>query len=296
MVDFSVERLGKSISDLRRSLGLTQNELAENICTQAQISTIEKGEVMPSAEMIFQIASQLGVDVNYFFTIAGSPRVDFVEETISEIRKSIYKRNYEEVINLINGVKSHPLFQSKIHQQFFLWHQGICKFYLDKNSEHALELLNQALHLTVKNKDKLTEREIEILNSIGIIHVEQHAYEQAILYYTQALDHIKFLPYLKDKQIKARITYNLAKALTKVGSYKKSIEICDQGINSNIENLSLYTLGELHYQKGVSLFKLGKQHEGIEYMNKAIFLFKIQKNDLFVEYIQDEIRQLQNGK
>jgi len=51
MVVFSTERLGKIIPELRKSLGLTQKQLAESICTQALISRIERGEVMPSADM-----------------------------------------------------------------------------------------------------------------------------------------------------------------------------------------------------------------------------------------------------
>ena len=46
-MDFSA--VGKKIKELRKQIGLSQEELAEGICTQAQISKIEKGVVYPYA-------------------------------------------------------------------------------------------------------------------------------------------------------------------------------------------------------------------------------------------------------
>jgi len=211
MVVFSTERLGKSISELRKSLGLTQKQLADSICTQALISKIERGEVMPSADMIFKISNQLGVDVNYFLKSAVSSRSDFVEETFTRIREAIQKRDYLEVNSLIHHVRKHPSFQSKIHQQFLFWHQGICEYHINNTPDRALDLMNQALNLTASNKEQLTEREIEILNSIGIIYSEISEYENSISYFNRALEQLKYVPYLSDKFIKVRIYYNLAK-------------------------------------------------------------------------------------
>ncbi|WP_339061214.1 hypothetical protein [Tepidibacillus marianensis] len=193
-------------------------------------------------------------------------------------------------------VLKHPSFQSKIHQQFLLWHQGICEYHLNDNSIQALELMNQALNLTASKKDQFTEREIEILNSIGVIYSEISEYENSILYFNQALDHLKYIPYVTDKLIKVRIYYNLAKVLTKAKLYKRSIEICGKGINFCIKFQSFYTLGELYYQKGFNLIQTGNRNEGLEYMKKAIFIFEIQGNQLFIENIQDEINQLLKDK
>jgi transcriptional regulator with XRE-family HTH domain len=70
--------IGKKIKELRKIVGLTQSELAEEICTQALISRIEKGDIYPSATAIYQISKKLGVDVNYFFEIGTTPRLDYI--------------------------------------------------------------------------------------------------------------------------------------------------------------------------------------------------------------------------
>jgi len=43
--------------------------------------------------------------------------------------------------------------------------------------------MKQALNLTDSNKEQFTEREIEILNSIGIIYSEISEYENSISYF-----------------------------------------------------------------------------------------------------------------
>ncbi|MBR8644357.1 helix-turn-helix transcriptional regulator [[Brevibacterium] frigoritolerans] len=54
------------MKELRKQIGLSQEELATGICTQAQISKIEKGDVYPYASTLYLISQRLGVDVNYF--------------------------------------------------------------------------------------------------------------------------------------------------------------------------------------------------------------------------------------
>lgn len=75
--------IGKKISELRNEMTLTQEEVAEEICSQASISLIEKGELDPNATILYQIAKKLGVDVNYFFHIGSTPRLDYINEVES---------------------------------------------------------------------------------------------------------------------------------------------------------------------------------------------------------------------
>ncbi|GBF10316.1 helix-turn-helix domain-containing protein [Tepidibacillus sp. HK-1] len=291
MISFSIERLGKGISQLRTSLGLSQAELAKGICTQAQISKIEKGQAIPSAETIYYISERLGVDVNYFFDMAKSSREDYVKEVMSQIRKAIRNRDYLEVMNTVLEVQGHPLFQSSINKQFLMWHHGIATFYLESDSEKALNLLHDSLLLTAKNKEFYSEREVEILNSIGIIHSELGDHIEAMSFYQKGIEHLKHLPFLHDQLLKVRLMYNLAKSLTKIGSYRESLKYCEKGIKACLKNESLYLLGEFYYQKGYNLFHVHKNDEAIAYMNKAIFIFGLQGNEIFIQYVQEEVDQ-----
>ncbi len=59
--------IGQKIKELRQFYDITQKELAEDICTQATICKIERGEIQPTSLILHQLAIRLGVDANYFF-------------------------------------------------------------------------------------------------------------------------------------------------------------------------------------------------------------------------------------
>ncbi len=183
MLDFSMKRLGQSICDLRKARGMSQQELADGICTQAQISKIEKGNTNTSVDILYKIIKRLGVDYHYFFQIAESQRGDYEKEITIIIRKAVSRGNYVEVMEIVNNAEILPLFQTDDNKQFLLWHKGISTFYLNKDPFTALDLLKQSFNLTAENKIRYAEREVEILISIGIIHSEIYDYKKGIEYF-----------------------------------------------------------------------------------------------------------------
>ncbi|MCM2607171.1 helix-turn-helix domain-containing protein [Rossellomorea marisflavi] len=105
-----LSEIGKKISELRNEMNLTQGELAEGICTQASISMIEKGELDPNATILYQIAKKLGVDVNYFFHIGSTPRLDYINEVEKQLRKLRIKHKYREMMEIVSIEEKNPLF------------------------------------------------------------------------------------------------------------------------------------------------------------------------------------------
>lgn len=51
----------------RKELRLSQQTLAEGICEQSQISKIERGHFIPSADLLFKLSQRLEVPLDYFF-------------------------------------------------------------------------------------------------------------------------------------------------------------------------------------------------------------------------------------
>lgn len=288
IVDFS--NIGSNIRELRKALGISQKKLAEGICTQAQISKIENGSIYPLSTTLYLISRRLGVDVNYFFDVCETPRLDYVNEVFELIRKFIRKREYEKVFAIVKVEKDNPLFQSIRNRQFIIWHEGICIYYLQKDKEKALETLNRALSLTLSAN--YSSRELEILNSIGIIHCEEDEYAQANACFEKAISQYQMFPIKNDVNIIIRLYYNYAKSLTKIQEYDKSIQCCDQGIKTCLDHEMMYSLGELFYHKGYNLYKKRKIDEAIYQMKKAIQIFELQKNQTFLDYVQKKIDEI----
>ncbi|SDY17602.1 helix-turn-helix domain-containing protein [Thermoactinomyces sp. DSM 45892] len=291
-MDFS--NVGDNIKQLRKTFGLSQKELAEGICTQAQISKIENGSIYPLSTTLYLISRKLGVDVNYFFDICETPRLDYAQEVILLIQEYKRKRDYEKIYRIVKAEKTNPVFQTLRNKQFLVWHEGICLYYLKKNSEECLRLLKQSLDMTLSAIVSL--REIEILNSIAIIHCEEKNFVGANKYFEKAIKHYEVLPYKNDASIIIRIYYNYAKSLSITSEYEKSIDYCNRGIRLCRSNETLYSLGELMYHLGYNWLNLGHQVKAIQYMKESIQIFELQQNQPFIDYVVAEIANISDDQ
>lgn len=290
-MDFSL--IGKEIKILRSALNLSQAELSEGICTQSQISKIEKGEVFPLANTLYYIAERLGVDINYFYDLATNPQLSYVKEVFTQARELLNRSEIEEISIIVETERNNPLFiNNRNNKQFLLWMEGICVYHLKKNKREALRLLQSALDLTKMTSKLLGEREIEILNSMGIVHFETKNCDEALRIFNLAIESYMKIPYHHDPTIKTRILYNKAKTLTRLNKLEESNVTCKQAVKWCVKQNSLYALGNLYYHIGYNYSLLLNNDIAIEYYNKSIQIFMIQENKVFVKHIKEKIDEL----
>ncbi|MEC1894308.1 helix-turn-helix domain-containing protein [Cytobacillus firmus] len=285
-LDFSV--IGNKIKELRRIQRITQKELAEDICTQAQISKLENGEVIPCASTLFLISQKLGIDVNYFFNIGLTPRLDYVEEVARQLKIARRNFKYQEMEEIVEMEERNPLFyQNQKYLQLLIWHKGICLYHVHSDFERSLQALDEALALT--NEKFRTEQEMEILLSKGVVCFENNLLDEAIKIYESVYTEMKNLPQLRNYILKTKLLYNMARAFTRKGFYEKSTEICTEGIDWGIEKDNLFLLGELHYHIGYN-FELSEDFRSAqEYMQKALLIFDLQKDHKYSDYINGKL-------
>jgi transcriptional regulator with XRE-family HTH domain len=287
------KQLGKMIKNLRKEVGLTQKELSAGICTQAQISNIEKGELNISSIMLYNICKKLGVEMDYFFDLSSTPKEKRVESVKDLIRKLIGKRDYQSIAYIINKEKENKELQSIEDKQFLQWHEGICDYYVNNDSNAAITKIENAIKLTNSLGDNYSEREIQMLNSIAIILTEIRNFEEAIKNYKLALQSLDRLDKLYDRNIKPRILYGMSKCLTDMKRFKESLHCCKLGRQICLDNQTLYLLGEFIYQIGRNYISLSNKRTGISYLEQAVSLFKIQENYKFAEIIIIEIEEME---
>jgi transcriptional regulator with XRE-family HTH domain len=289
-MDFAA--VGKKIKELRKNSGLSQEELSEGICTQAQISKIEKGLVFPYASTLYQISQKLGVDVNYFFDIGTTPRLDYVQEVFEQLQIMRRSLKFKEMMDIVKAEETNPLFsQNKKNLQLLLWHKGIYLYEVENKMEEAIETLNRAVHIADMKGKVIQEREIEILLTIGAIYFKEDL-ELALKLFEEIMQHVRILPHLNDYTIKTRLYYNLARAHTRLGQLEESNKYCDECIKWCLHKDSIYLLGEIHYQKGYNLELDNHLESARRYMEKALIVFELQQDDKYVKFIRDKIKQL----
>lgn len=287
-MDFSA--VGEKIKELRKQVGLSQKELSHNICTQAQISKIEKGEVLPLSSTLYLISQRLGIDVNYFFDIGTTPRLDYVLETSRQLKAARRSTDYNTIKQIVEMEENNPLFtRNKKHYQILLWHKAIYVYEIEKELDRASQLIDEAIQLTFDTI--YIEKEIEIFISKGIFYYEDGKIEESLNIYCEALDHLKNIPHLQDDTIKSRLYFNIAKSLTDLKQYEKSISFCKDGIDWAINRDNLYLLAHFHYHIGYNYELQDDFTRASSYMKEALMIFQLVKDNRYTDYIQHKIDQ-----
>ncbi|MCC2326776.1 helix-turn-helix domain-containing protein [Bacillus wiedmannii] len=290
--------LGIIIKELRMKKNISQSELCHGICSQSQISKIEKGMIYPSSILLYQLSERLGIDPNNIFALTQNKRLKYVENVKYVIKDCLKQKQYKELYEIVKKEKNLNNFQTKEEKQFLIWHEAIAIFMVDRSIKTALDLLNNALKLTLTNSDFLSEREIDIMQTMAIFYAENKNYEKGINILRRCLTNFNKLDFPRDKEIKLKIILNLAKCLDSTYQHEEAIKYLDKGIKLAINLNTLYLLGELFYLKGQYLIKI-KQHnvEDVVYnWKKALFIFELTEKEYYTKMLPDELIEIQNKK
>ncbi|WP_194840885.1 helix-turn-helix domain-containing protein [Filobacillus milosensis] len=291
------EEIGKRIYELRRYFKITQKELCEGICTQAYISKIENGSLAIAADILFQIAERLGVDINYFYDSTYNSRVDYALEVELEARELVKNDDYEMLRELIKREERTPLMNNNKFKQFILWHKSLCKRFLDENHYEALELLEEALKLCNTSTKSYSEREIQILINKANLFIdisEIRSFEKAIVIYKDAKVAIESLPYIHDNDLLTLILYNLARAYTLEHKPEEAIKYAEEGIINCQKTNSLFGFGQLHFILGVNHKELKKYSIALEHLEKAKVISNLSNNFGSMPIIEKNIKKIRD--
>lgn len=282
--------IGRKISELRTEMNLTQWDLAEGICTQASISLIEKGELDPNATTLYQIAKKLGVDVNYFFHIGSTPRLDYVYEVEKQLRELRIMQKYEDMMRIVKVEEKNPIFyRDHARLQYLYWHKSIYYFEVKKDYEKAVEQLDIAITLVPAVNRAFTEHEIEMIMTRGAFEYNVGHVEEAIDYYKKVSKVLEGTSrILHDKSIKSRYYYNLARAYTNIGKLKESTALLTEGIEWGIENEELYTMAEFHYQIGYNYERMNDYKHALEFLDLSIDLFNLRSENPYKTFLAEK--------
>ncbi|PEE92581.1 helix-turn-helix domain-containing protein [Bacillus cereus] len=289
--------LGITIKELRIKKNISQSDLCHGICSQSQISKIEKGVIYPSSILLYQLSERLGVDPNSIFALTQNKKLKYTENVKYVMRDCIRQHQYKELYEIVTREKYTNNFQTKEDKQFLIWHEAIAIYCVNNSTKVALTLLNNALKLTVTNIDFLSEREIDILHTMAILHAENKEYKKSITILKRCLNNFNKLDFPRDKEIKLKIIYNLAKNLSYTYQYEEAIKYIDKGIQLAINLNTFYLLGELYYGKGSNLLKLKQYNEEdvANNMRKSLFIFELTKNEKKLQTIKEEYFENKNN-
>lgn len=264
--------LGKNIRDRRRLLDITQKELAKDICTQSQISKIEKNEVTPMLPLLIKISERLQITID---DLLNNNFEKFKSYKI-EIEKYLLSRDYIGLKCFLENIEISSLEEkNRIYIEYL---KLIIKHKIN-NFDISMELCE----ILKKNIDN--ELKINVLNSLGNIYFVKQDYDKAIDIYNQALNSIYMENY--SDNLVYKVTYNYMRVLYALQDYQKLYDVSSEMISICFYNNNFFYLPEFIYSKYFSNLKLEHKIIDKEELKFALFLAKKQNKAEIILLIND---------
>lgn len=276
--------IGPRIRGARESRGMTQEELADGICSTGTLSKIENGIQVPKRKTFTALMQRLG-EPEYLYSIHLSKEEMQEMKLCRQIERSIWKEDFAKAEKLLKQYKlflnENTILESQSYQMMCAaWHAKQCK-----DPHHVMREFEEALRITIKDypnilpkkRQWLTFEEISILNNIA---VQYHRIGET----TKSFSYIEWLKeYLEqsnmDEETLARvypvILCNYADMLWMKGRFDEADMAALYGIRLCKEYAQLMALPHLFVTMARGLTLKGKNKEAEECLNQAESLFCI---------------------
>lgn len=266
--------LGKVIKRQRRSLYMTQEQLAKDICAQSMLSKIERDELIPSEEILEKLGEKLAISVNKLEAAITESKDNTEQHFIQDIKRlvkmNLDKQEYTTTSMLLGNLNLEHYSLNYEDSVFFDWAQAMLEYYQQKNSEKALQILER-----IDLNDLSSDLGIKILDSIGRIYDAKEDYEKAIEIIQQALSLCEQSEEVS-VEVKAQLLFNYAYTLKAQKKERESLEYVIEGIDYLVLKSSLFMLGYFYHLKGELLQSLGNLREALNNYSIALSLFEIE--------------------
>ena len=264
----AVFQLGPIIKNRREELHLSQEDLADGICSVPTLSRIENGERMPTKnhfEMLMQRLGYSAISLDYF-----TDKQDFlIHELKFKIRHAYIEEQFPLAKNLLATLEVTLYDPTPTDKQFVLLYRTLLEQTQIPN-EMRLSDLESALLLTCpKYKNNqiprvLSYEEIIILNNVAICYDVLGQQERAIFILSALKDYYNYHIVNSEEALRTQIMvlYNLSKYLGLSEKYDECIETCDEGIQIARNSGRCMHLGKLLFNRAWALLQRDGPNDG----------------------------------
>lgn len=296
------ESLGDIIRDLRKRKKMTQEELAEGICSPVSISRIENGSQMPSNQVLEALLSRLGTSTYQICNIYYKSDKQIAFEEKADAVADLFKRGELSDANDMLGQLKEDAKDNALNEQYYLLLLATLKIYQNDSPEDILKILKNSLDLTKSGFDYrdfrnvlLTVREANIISLMLIVLFNDGQTLNAIFLGEELVTNLdKHENKLKDYSlIRINAGINLAQCLEKEGRYKEALSRCIE-VEKISYKLSEHTLlPEILFIKAKQIFYLGDSEE-CKKIVKVIYPYmqiinKERYSEVVKEFAQNEL-------
>lgn len=266
--------MGEVIRRNRKALGITQEELADGICTPGGLSRIENGNREPSHAKFVALMQRLGQWDDSYDLFVGDTYFD-IADLQNEIRNCVAQRNFGKAQDLLiqyeEKIGEEPV--ERMYKQFLLLEKLICADQGVIKKEH-IDDLQQILRITVPDYGQrklhqllINNQEIMIINNIAVAYAENGMRPRAIVMLQELDDLLKdrFMNCRERMYLRAPILLNLIKYLGLEERYTEGLRLADRTIKELTAYGKTLFVPEIHFDIAWMLLQVDqtKYHQQI---------------------------------
>ncbi|UTH13255.1 helix-turn-helix domain-containing protein [Macrococcus equipercicus] len=263
--------IGDKVIKRRKEVKMTQSELAKDICTQSQVSRIEKNEIMPSSETLFLIANKLNVSMDYFF---GVEQVNNTIRGKKICEEYLDRRDYTTLEVFVDAQLQAVI--SDYEYRYFTWVKAVCSAYTTKDIENSISSLQGLADQPIILYDPSLEA--SIYNSLAIFNRSIGEMSKA----DRAIQHATYIikKYDMYNEIAVKVYYQYANLLMRENDYHRCLEYAQKGLEICIDKNIMYLFQELIYLVCGAKQDLGIISDKDRMLYKIGYNLSILKNDI----------------
>lgn len=288
--------IGEIIRHLRKEQHLTQEELADGICSSVTVSRIENGTQMPSDRIINQLLARLGSDLYQTANTSREKRDLQTEQQLNRIGDAVNSGDFSRAATLLSKIESTAITDARTNQLYILLESSIALHDGTIPAQEIIEMLRQGLALTKKDFSfthfpdvPLTVTEANLLNVLCATYFQNKESAKALALAEALSENLLRHQYAfqNDLELLLNALINLSQLMENEEAYEDALKICEQAVTISKESRCQVMFAELQYFKAKLLLRLGRKEECRELLSIILPYMKLSGKSAFVQLAEE---------
>ena len=185
--DLGVRTVGERVRSLRRSAGLSQEELAAGRFSKEYVSQIERGKTRPTAETLEWIAGRLDTDREFLEHGVSRADVERVDAALAEAERLVETAQYDDALTALRDARERAGATPAPARALLMLRTEAWVRIRTGDLGRAMSLLEEAASLAVSPGFTDADR-AEVVFLVGVVRYSESKIGEAIVLFGEALE------------------------------------------------------------------------------------------------------------
>ena len=243
--------LGEVIKRTREGMGMTQEELAEGICTQETLSRIETGKRTPNRANFKALMERMGRNGEIYSPYIHAKNYEMMKKW-QDIQYFTQSHEFKNALNDLGKFEKEIDLNDRVNRQATMRVKTLCNYYLGNiDDQECRRQLIEALKMTLPHWDEkripkgvFTREECGLFCNIATSYMNEGRLEEALVLMRQLQEYFRqtSMDQREKRYSEGLLLSNMAQCLGRNGNTKEALEIVKKEVN---EYLKYHMVGRM---------------------------------------------------